>query len=50
MEESKFQKSLAQGMREFEKRFNHVMKSTHKIIPGAKELDWNNPEQTSMFG
>lgn len=49
MEESKFQKTLTQGIREFEKKFNYTFQHTLKTLAptGEEKVVW--PSETTIF-
>lgn len=49
MEESKFQKTLTQGIREFEKKFNYTFQHTLKTLTptGEEKVVW--PSETTIF-
>lgn len=49
MEEAKFQKTLSQGMREFEKKFNYTFQHTLKTLSpnGEERIVW--PAETTIF-
>ncbi len=48
-EEEKFQKTVGQGIKEFEKKFNWTLKSSSKMVEGTTTIDYTNAPHTSMF-
>lgn len=50
MEEGKFQKTVGQGIKEFEKKFNWTLKSSSKMIEGTSVIDFTDAQESTMFG